>query len=146
MARMHTRKKGKSGSRNSFYGKEHNWIQQSPKEMEEIIVQLRNDGNTSSQIGIKLRDFYGVPRVKSVMHSKMNDILAKNNLKSEVPEDLMSLINRYKRVSVHMALNKKDLNNGRKRALIMSKMLRLVRYYKENGYLKHEWELNKVLQ
>lgn len=45
-----------------------------------------------------------------------------------------------------MLLNKRDLNNGRKRALIMSKMLRLVRYYKENGYLKQEWELNKVLQ
>lgn len=146
MARMHTRKKGKSGSKNSFYGANHNWVRQSPKELEEIIIQLRKDGLTASQIGIKLRDSYGIPRVKAVMHSKMGDILEKNNLKSDVPEDLMSLINTYKRVSAHMLLNKRDLNNGRKRALIMSKMLRLVRYYKENGYLKHEWELNKVLQ
>ncbi|MHB1440577.1 MAG: 30S ribosomal protein S15 [Cuniculiplasma sp.] len=146
MARMHTRKKGKSGSKNSFYGVDHNWVQQSPKELEEIIIQMRKDGLTGSQIGIKLRDSYGIPRVKSVMHSKMGDILSKNNLSSEVPEDLMSLINRYKKVSAHMLLNKKDLSNGRKRALIMSKMLRLVRYYKETGHLKHEWELNKVLQ
>jgi Ribosomal protein S15P/S13E len=146
MARMHTRKKGKSGSKHSFYGEGHQWVQQSPKELEEVVVQLKNEGLTSSEIGIKLRDFYGVPRVKSVLNEKMGDILEKNSLKPEVPEDLMSLINRYKRVSVHMSLNKKDLSNGRKRALIMAKMLRLVRYYKTNGHLKHEWELNKVLK
>ncbi len=146
MARMHTRKKGKSGSKHSFYGQGHPWVQQSPSELEEIIVQLKNDGLTSSQIGIKLRDSYGVPRVKSVLNEKMGNILTKNGLSIEVPEDLQSLIGRYKKVTAHMNLNKKDLSNDRKRALIMAKMLRLVRYYKSTGHLKHEWELNKVLK
>ncbi len=143
---MHTRKKGKSGSKHSFYGEGHQWVQQSPKEIEEIVVQLKKDGLTSSEIGIKLRDFYGIPKTKAVMNTKVGDILEKNGLVEEVPDDLNCLIEKYKKVSTHMALNRNDLTNDRKRALIMSKMLRLVRYYKENGGLKREWELNKVLK
>lgn len=145
MARMHTRKKGKSGSRNSYYGVGHDWIQQTPEELEEIVVNLRKEGLTASEIGIKLRDSYGVPKIRYVNHKKIGQILEEKKMAPDVPEDLMALINKYKRVTKHMELNRNDLNNGRKKNLIMSKMLRLVRYYKENGYLAKEWELNKVL-
>ncbi len=142
---MHTRKKGKSGSRNSYYGVGHDWVQQTPEELEEIVVNLRKEGLTASEIGIKLRDSYGVPKIRYVNHKKIGQILEEKKMAPDVPEDLMALINKYKRVTKHMELNKNDLNNGRKKNLIMSKMLRLVRYYKENGYLAKEWELNKVL-
>ncbi len=145
MARMHTRKKGKSGSRNTYYGVGHDWIQQTPEELEEIVVNLRKEGLTASEIGIKLRDSYGVPKIRYVNHKKIGQILEEKKMAPDVPEDLMALINKYKRVTKHMELNRNDLNNGRKKNLIMSKMLRLVRYYKENGYLAKEWELNKVL-
>ncbi|MGP6207584.1 30S ribosomal protein S15 [Cuniculiplasma sp. SKW3] len=145
MARMHTRKRGKSGSRNSYYGVGHDWVQQTPKEIEDLVIQLRKEGLTASQIGIRLRDSYGIPKLRYINHKKIGDVLSENNMSPDVPEDLMALITKYKRVSKHMELNKNDLNNGRKRNLLMSKMLRLVRYYKENGYLSKEWELNKVL-
>ena len=108
-------------------------------------MNLRKEGLTASEIGIKLRDSYGVPKIRYVNHKKIGQILEEKKMAPDVPEDLMALINKYKRVTKHMELNKNDLNNGRKKNLIMSKMLRLVRYYKENGYLAKEWELNKVL-
>ncbi len=145
MAKMHTRKKGKSGSRNSFYGEKHNWIQMSQSEVEEAVVQMRKDGLTASVIGIKLRDLYGVPKLKYINKKKIGDVLSENNIAPEVPEDLLALITKYKRVSKHMNLNKKDISNSRRRSLVMAKMLRLVRYYKRTGRLAKGWELNKVL-
>ena len=145
MARMHTRKRGKSGSRNTYYGIGHDWVEMSPEEIEEMVVQFRKEGLTASQIGIRFRDSYGIPKLRYITHKKIGDVLSEKNMNPDVPEDLMALITKYKRVTKHMELNKNDLNNGRKRNLLMAKMLRLVRYYKENGYLSKEWELNKVL-
>lgn len=145
MARMHTRKKGKSGSRRSFYDKPHNWVQQSPKEIEEIVVQMRKNGMSKSLIGIKLRDLYGIPKTKVVIHKKIGKIIEENGLKENIPEDLMNLINKYKRAQVHLEKNKNDLHNERKVKLIMSRILRLSRYYRERGYLPEGWELSKVL-
>ncbi|MCL4350395.1 MAG: 30S ribosomal protein S15 [Candidatus Thermoplasmatota archaeon] len=145
MAKMHTRKKGRSGSRNTFYGMKHNWIQMSQIELEEAVVQMRKEGLTASMIGIRLRDLYGVPKLKYVNKKKIGDVLAENKIAPEVPEDLMGLISKYKKVSKHINLNRNDLNNDRRKSLIMAKMLRLVRYYKRTGRLSKGWELNKVL-
>ncbi|MHB1648161.1 MAG: 30S ribosomal protein S15 [Cuniculiplasma sp.] len=145
MAKMHTRKKGRSGSRNTFYGMKHNWIQMSQIELEEAVVQMRKEGLTASMIGIRLRDLYGVPKLKYVNKKKIGDVLAENMIAPEVPEDLMGLISKYKKVSKHINLNRNDLNNDRRKSLIMAKMLRLVRYYKRTGRLSKGWELNKVL-
>ena len=145
MAKMHTRKKGRSGSRNTFYGMKHNWIQMSQIELEEAVVHMRKEGLTASMIGIRLRDLYGVPKLKYVNKKKIGDVLAENKIAPEVPEDLMGLISKYKKVSKHISLNRNDLNNNRRKSLIMAKMLRLVRYYKRTGRLSKGWELNKVL-
>lgn len=96
-------------------------------------------------IGIRLRDQYAVPGVRPVMHKKMSQILAENGIKEDIPEDLSFLIKRYKNVSKHLLLNKKDISNRRGRDLIMSKMLRLIRYYKRTGRLSKDWSLDRVL-
>ena len=72
-------------------------------------------------------------------------MLGEAGLTDPVPEDLMNLIRRYQNVSKHMELNSKDFSNKRGQMLIMSKILRMVKYYKREGKLAPEWNLAKVL-
>lgn len=145
MARMHTRKRGRSGSHRYRFTEKPSWVTASPAEIEETIVQLRNSNLGSSTIGIKLRDQYGIPSTKSVLGKKLGDVLAEKNLKPEIPEDLNSLILKYKRVSKHLTLNSADKKNFRARSLLMSKIRRLMKYYKRMNMLPAGWELQKVL-
>jgi len=145
MARMHTRKRGKSGSRRIAMVERSSLIQLSDNEITEEIVKLKKDGMTTSEIGIKLRDQYTVPGVRPVLHKKMTKILEENGIKDDIPEDLQFLIKRYKNVSKHLLLNKKDISNKRGKDLIMSKILRLMRYYKRTGRLSKDWSLDRVL-
>lgn len=145
MARMHTRKRGKSGSHRFRYTDKPSWITTSPEELEETIVQLRNSNLDSAAIGIRLRDQYGVPSTKTVLGKKLGEILNEKGLKTDVPEDLRSIIAKYKSVSRHLQLNPADKKNLRSRSLLMSKIRRLMKYYKRKDMLPAGWELDKVL-
>lgn len=146
MARMHTRKKGKSGSHAQFPRNEHSWVELSDDEIKESIVKLRNDGLSKSMIGIKLRDQYGVPSTKVMFSQKLGVVLGNEGLTEELPEDLSNLIKKYQKVKRHNELNSKDIFNSRNGALIMAKIRRLVRYYKRKGTLSREWALGKVIK
>lgn len=145
MARMHTRKRGKGKSTKIYSNTQPDWVEFSAEELEKTIVDLKNGGATKSQIGIKLRDQYGIPGTKVVLKKKIGDVLQENNVIDQVPEDLMNLIKKYKNVSRHLTLNRNDSGNKRGQALLMSKILRLVRYYKSRGNLSREWNLSRVL-
>ncbi len=145
MSRMHTRKRGKSKSRRLHVAGETRVSQLPDDEIISTIVDFKKSGLTNSVIGVRLRDQYGVPGTRSELGKKLNTILKEKNLSDSVPEDLMNLINRYKNVRVHTEVNRKDQSNIRGQSLIMAKILRLVKYYKREGYLPKEWNLNRVL-
>ena len=71
MARMHSRKKGKSGSKKPLKKVKKVWLRYSDKEVEQLIIKLAKQGNTQSKIGIMLRDTYGVPDVKIILNKKL---------------------------------------------------------------------------
>ena len=48
------------------------WIEYSNEEIEELILKLRKEGNSTSTIGIALRDQYGIPDVKLVTGKENN--------------------------------------------------------------------------
>ena len=144
MARMHTRKRGKSGSRRLTLEERPSWMQ-NDDEIKEEIIKFKKDGLSNSMIGIKLRDQYAVPGVRPVLHQKMGKMLEANGIKDDIPEDLAFLLKRYKNVSKHLLLNKKDISNKRGSQLIMSKILRLMRYYKRTGRLPSDWSLKRAL-
>ncbi|WP_337860190.1 30S ribosomal protein S15 [Ferroplasma sp.] len=144
MARMHTRKRGKSGSTRMALIERPSWIQ-SDDEIKEEILKFKKEGLSNSMIGIKLRDQYTVPGVRPVLHQKMAKILEENGIKDDIPEDLAFLLKRYKNVSKHLLLNSKDISNKRGSQLIMSKILRLMRYYKRTGRLSADWSLKRAL-
>ncbi|MCL5732086.1 MAG: 30S ribosomal protein S15 [Candidatus Thermoplasmatota archaeon] len=145
MARMHTRKRGKSKSRKIYSNQKPNWIQFSNDEITKMIVDMKKSGTSPSMIGIRLRDEYGIPGAKAVLGRKLGQVLGEAGLTDPVPEDLMNLIRRYQNASKHMELNSKDFSNKRGQMLIMSKILRMVKYYKREGKLAPEWNLAKVL-
>ena len=135
MARMYSRKKGKHGSKKPIKKTVPSWIRYKPKEVELLIAKLAKEGKTASQIGIFLRDKYGVPSVFILCGKSITAILKDKKLVSEVPEDLVSLYKKYATIRKHLESNKKDMTAGRGLLLTASKINRLIKYYKRTGRL-----------
>jgi small subunit ribosomal protein S15 len=145
MARMHTRKRGRSGSKNVFSESDHAWVTATPEEVTQTVLSLRREGLSKSVVGMRLRDQYGLPSTKVMLGKKLGTVLNQNKLGDDIPEDLKGLISKYKSISRHIGLNRADTAASRNRNLIMAKIQRLVKYYKRNNYLSAEWSLSKVL-
>ena len=93
MARMHARRKGKSGSTHPVNRKKHpEWSSLNPREIESHILDLAKVGKSTSEIGMVLRDQYAVPDIKIATGKKVSKILDENNILSEFPEDIKNLI------------------------------------------------------
>ena len=139
MARMYSRRKGKSGSRRPSR-KDVSWVKYKPKELEDIIENLAKKGLSASRIGIVLRDQYGIPSVRQVTKEKITRIMEKKGVKPELPETLLSLMKRAVSLRNHLEEKKKDYISQRGLELTESKIRRLVKYYKREKVLPMEWK------
>ena len=140
MARMHSRAKGISRSTKPSKKVVPGWLKYKPKEVEMIITKFAKEGKSSSQIGIFLRDEYGIPDVKALTGKRINSILKDKNLLKEIPEDLMALIRRAVLIRKHMERSHKDMTAKRGLMLTESKIKRLTKYYKATGKLPLTWK------
>ena len=140
MARMHSRKRGRSASKRPPANVDLSWVPLSKEEVEELVIKLAKKGHRPSEIGMILRDEYGVPLVKRITGDKITKILEKNGLKPEIPEDLENLIKRAYKVRKHLEVHRKDLVAKRGLSLIEAKIHRLVKYYKRVGKLPKDWK------
>jgi len=141
MARMHARRKGKSGSTHPVDRKKHpEWSSLNPREIEAHIIELAKEGKSTSEIGMILRDQYAVPDVKLATGKKITKILEKNQIKQEIPEDLRNLIYTALQLKKHLETNKKDLSNKRSLQLTESKIRRLTKYYHSKKVLPEGWK------
>jgi small subunit ribosomal protein S15 len=139
MARMHSKGKGKSGSRKPHSEAPPEWSNTDKKDVETLIAQLSNDGHSSAMIGMILRDKHGVPDVRLVTGERISQTLAKLDAIPSYPEDLMSLMRRALRLIDHLSTNGKDIHNRRQLELCESKIRRLSKYYKETNQLDEDW-------
>ena len=94
----------------------------SNEEIEEFIVKFKREGKSASQIGVILRDQYGIPSVKEVTGEKITQILKRNGQAEEYPEDLMNLIRRAVNIRDHLEENPKDLHGKRGLTIIESRI------------------------
>lgn len=115
------------------------WLEMTEEEIVELIVKLHRDGQSTSQIGIILRDQYGIPSTKTVLGAKITEILKDNGTEFEYPEDLLNLIKRAVNIREHLEENPKDLHSKRGLMIIESKIRRLVKYYTRNNVLPEGW-------
>merc|ERR1712167_88717 len=103
--------------------------------MGEHICKLAKKGQTPSQIGVTLRDSFGVPQVKTITGNKILRILKTNGLAPQLPEDLYYLIKKAVSIRKHMDRNRKDKDSKFRLILVESRIHRLARYYKLNKVL-----------
>lgn len=142
MARIHARVKGKSGSKKPLESKVPKWIKKKPKEIITLVEKLAKQDLSSSQIGLILRDSYGVPSVKLITGKSITEILKDAKLLGKIPEDLKNLIKRAITIRKHLKLNRKDNFSTRGLQLTEAKVRRLQKYYKREGILSADWNYN----
>lgn len=141
MARMYSRRKGSSGSKKPIK-KVPTWSTHKGKDVEKLVVKFAKSGKNTSEIGMILRDSYGVPSVKAATEKTVTAILAEHELNGVLPEDLLSLIRKLISVKAHFEKNKHDQTAKRGITLAESKIRRLVKYYKSTGRLSADWQLD----
>ncbi len=139
MARIHARKRGKSSSTRPPRSEKPEWVNYDEKEIEDFIVKLSKDGNSKSKIGLILRDQYGIPCVKDVTGKSITHYLERNEMDSELPEDVQNLIRKAVNLRKHLEQNTRDKHNRRGLQLIEAKIKRLAKYYKKTKRLPADW-------
>ena len=116
------------------------WVKSSAEEVESIILDVAKKGVTPSQIGVLLRDQYGVPLTKQVTSKKLVAILSEKGVAPKIPEDILNIIKHTRAIRAHMEEHPKDMSSKRGLQLLESKINRLAKYYKANGKLPRGWK------
>ncbi len=136
---MHTRRKGKAGSKRPVRTEPPKWSNSNKEEVENTIAQLASQGKSSSEIGMSLRDRYGVPDSSLVTGKKIVAVMTEKNFAPRVPEDIRNLIVNALDLKKHVDRNPKDVHNKRSLNNMESKIRRLQKYYRREGVLPAEW-------
>lgn len=139
MAKMHSRRKGKSCSKKPIKNEIPKWCNYTKEDTIKLILDLWKQGISTSKIGMVLRDQYGIGSIKLITGCSITRILRENNEYTHVPEDLTNLILKTIRLRKHLNQNKKDVHNKRALQLTESKVRRLVKYYHNTKILNKDW-------
>jgi len=146
MARIYSRKKGKSGSKKPPIKIVPKWVKLKKEEIVKMIVKMAKERKSSATIGAILRDQYGIPDVKILTGKTMTQILRENKLYPEIPEDLMNLFRKSVTLRDHLSRNKSDMHSKKGLENLESKIRRLVKYYMREGKLPSgfRYDIEKV--
>lgn len=139
MARVHSRKRGKSASKKPIAKPSYAWVQVGGEEVFSLIEKMAKEGKSEAQIGTLLRDQHGVPSVKALTGKTVSQALAEKGLKKQFPSDLIDLIRKAVRLRKHLKTNNRDDSNWKKLNDVESKIKRLVRYYRGKK-LPKDWK------
>ena len=107
-----------------------------------MVLEYARIKKTSSQIGTILRDQHGVPDARILMKKRITEVMQKNNLYPEMPEDLMSLFKKAVFLHEHLNINKKDKKAIKGLEHLESKIRRLVKYYSREGKIDKGFKYN----
>ncbi len=140
MARMHSKKRGKSGSKRPAVKISPEWTEYAPHEVEDLIVKMGKETKGPTEIGMILRDIYGIASVQNLCGKPIGAILSENGIRQEYPEDLINLIKRAVNMREHLRTNRSDRHNRTKLIHVESKIGRLVKYYTKSGRLPADWK------
>ncbi len=139
MARMYSRKHGKSGSKKPYREEPPEWVDMTEEEVREKILELAEEGHEPSEIGEVLRDKYGVPSVKD-FGLKITQVLEEEDLLDGIPEDLRKLVQKSKKIRNHLKDQPRDSSAIHGLEQTESKIRRLAKYYKEEGKIPQDWK------
>jgi len=139
MARMHSRRKGQSGSHKPPSKNAPAWLGVSSEECIELIKSLAKQGLSPDSIGRILRDKHGIPSVRNLTGKTVTKILEEEKMLAQYPSDLISLIRKAVNLRDHLKFNKRDISNRAKLVHTESKIKRLAKYYRGTK-LPKDWK------
>ena len=145
MARIHSHRHGKSHQTRPTSKRPPSWLTYSADEVTSMAIKMGKEGLTASQIGVRLRDEYGIPLVKPIIGKSISTLLRENKLAPAIPEDLQNLLDRARRVQLHLSTFKSDRRNVRSLELIEAKIYRLSKHYKKTGLLPSDFKYAAVV-
>ncbi len=139
MSRIHSGRKGRSGSHRPYPLTRPEWVSLSAEEVVAQAVQLAKGGRSASEVGLALRDGFGVPSARSVLGKRLGTVLADQGLRPEIPDDLQALLKRVVHLQRHLETHPNDLANRRGLTLMESRIRRLARYYRQRRRIPESW-------
>ncbi|MDA4130255.1 MAG: 30S ribosomal protein S15 [Thaumarchaeota archaeon] len=140
MARIHSHRRGKSQSTRPSSKRPPSWVSYSQDEVVATISKLAKEGLGPSQIGLRLRDDYGIPQTKTFLGKSIIEALREGKNPQTIPEDLGRLVERAAKLKDHLANHHADRKNVRSLELLEAKIHRLSNYYKEKEKLPQSWK------
>ncbi len=143
MARLHSRKKGKSGTKRAKGATVPEWVSVDKAELREAIVKMAKEGVPPAKIALQLRDQQGIANLRGFLGMSLLAFLQKEKAAPEYPEDLLALIRKAARMRTHLKTSKKDVHNTVKLGHVESKINRLVKYYSSKGRLPKGWRYDQ---
>ena len=144
MARIHAHRKGKSHSTRPVSRRPPPWCTYKPEEVEALVVKLAREGHPPSEIGIILRDQYGIPLVKPITGKSITEILRSAGVAPPIPEDLANLLERQRKMVRHLEKHRSDRKNVHSLQLLESRIHRLIKYYRRIGRLPPDFKYKPV--
>ncbi len=145
MARMHTKKHGKSKSRKPVldpkdFGKGSGEL--SKEQIESLITEYAKQGVSPALIGERLKKEHGVKYIRQATGKRLAQILSDNGFKGDIPSDMMDLMKRAVRMRKHIEKNKRDVHGTIRLKRTEAKIWRLTSYYIQQGVLPAKWRYN----
>lgn len=140
MARLHTKKHGKSGSHKPATKMPPAWVNYSKEDIAGLVEKLAKEGKTAALIGQQLRDEYGIPSVRVMAQKKIAAILKEKGLAGQYPQDMVDLFKRAVGMRKHLKANSRDSSNKIKLTHVEAKIKRLGKYYSREGVIPAKWK------
>ncbi len=140
LARIHSHRRGKSQSTRPSSKRPPSWVNYSQDEIVANISKLAKEGLAPSQIGLRLRDDFGVPNTKTFLGKSISEVLQEGKNPQTIPEDLGRLVERAAKLKDHLGNHHADRKNVRSLELLEAKIHRLSGYYKEHEKLPNSWK------
>ncbi|MCL4399589.1 30S ribosomal protein S15 [Candidatus Parvarchaeota archaeon] len=116
------------------------WLSYTPEEVEKLIINKYEKGMTKSQIGLILRDQYGIPSIKDLTKKNIKKIIKERTQKEDLPEDLVAMFRKVVKLHMHLEKAKKDKHSKRSMVVLENRINRLINYYKKIGYLPDNYK------
>jgi small subunit ribosomal protein S15 len=139
MSRIHSGRKGRSGSHRPYPVTKPGWVTMEKAEIVDEALKLSKSGQSAAQVGLALRDGFGIPSVRAVLGQRMTPLLKEAGVTPELPDDLQALLKRVVHLQRHLQTHPKDRSNRRGLTLMESRIRRLAHYYRGRKMLPENW-------
>lgn len=140
---MHSDGRGVSGSKKPVEESQPDWVDYDSDEVEDLVLKLREKGLRPAEIGLKIRDQYGIPSVEQVAEKTITEILEENDVGLKLPEDLTNLVEKAEKIKGHLEENSEDQQAIRRLELTEAKIRRIASYHRDNGNIDDDWKYER---